>query len=178
MIHHTTPTRLAGPATRRIAVIQIPRAQISRLGSVSNRHWIAGPNTTSLHTIVPVKDLVPHMLAIASPVTAESWQAEILRRESMTRQQIPGTLSYVPAPSTPSSATVPAPWNTWSTAGCNAPRQGASSFGITAPAAVAAANVPQLAPAAPSHLNGWIVAAGILGAAASLMYLKNSAKGK
>lgn len=171
MIRHV----LNGPPARRIAVIQIPRAQASRLGWIRSQNWIAGPNTSALNSWTPVRDLAPTLAAHDSSLTPESWQALILQRQQIANLRTPGTLEYVPAPSPPSGATIVAPWNTWSTEDCNPLSGSIAVTGAPSPAAAAAS--------AASGMNynsdrGWIIVAGILGAAASLMYLSQSSKGK
>lgn len=165
---------MRGPASRRIAVIQIPRAQVSRLGTIRAEQWLAGPNTTALNAWTPLYDLTQTLARNNSSLTPEEWQAQLLREQSAASEQTPGTLSYTPAPSGPSGATISPPWSRWSTSGCNP--QTANGSGVPAPASIAAASVPG-APAFGSGSSGWLIIAGILGAAASLMYLKQSGKG-
>ena len=171
MIHtlHGTPE-----AKRRIAVVQIPRAQRSRLGSISSVNWFAGPNTTALNSVVPVQDLVPVLMANSSSVTPEEWQAFILQRQAQAAEQTPGTLMYTPAPAGPSGATIEAPWASWSTGDCNPAAGSLTTIGAPSPAAAAGA----AASGYTSTGTPWVVIAGFLGAAASLVYLRNSAKGK
>ncbi len=168
MIHslHGTPER------RRIAVIQIPRAQQSRLGWIRSKNWIAGPNTTALNSWTPVTDLIPVMEANSSSTTPEQWQAFILQRQARAALQTPGTLMYTPAPPDPSGATIEAPWASWSTGDCNPDAGNLVSLGAPSPAVAAAASASEFAG---SDNSKWAIIAGILGAAASLVYLKQSA---
>lgn len=163
---------------RHIAVIQIPRAQVSRLGTISSQDWSAGPNTTSLNAWTPLQDLARTLSRNYSSMSSDSWQAELLRRQSQASETTPGTLSYTPAPSDPSSATVTPPWARWSTSACDPTSGGILSMGTPSPAAAAASVLAaRQAAARPSSTNGWLIVAGILGATASLMYLKQSSKG-
>ena len=155
---------------RRIGVIQIPRAQRSRLGIIRSEDWISGPNTTSLSTLTPVTDILPVLLANASSTTADEWMASILQRQAAATLQTPGTLTYTPAPANPSATTIEAPWASWQTADCNPAAGSLTTLGAPSPASAAAAA------AMPSEQdNTWLVIAAIIGAAASLVYLKNSA---
>lgn len=163
MIHST----LRGPEPRRrIAVVQIPRAQVSRLGVVRSQSWTAGPNTTGLNTWSPVTDLLPVLMRNSSSVTADEWQAFILQRQAAAALQTPGTLAYTPAPSSPSGATIEAPWASWQTSDCNPDAGNLTSMGAPSPAVVM--------PAATHDYSKWALVAGIIGAAASLMYLKQA----
>lgn len=171
MIRHT----LNGPPARRIAVIQVPRAQVSRLGWIRSRQWVIGPNTTALNSWTPVHDLAPTLAAHDSPLTSDSWQALILQRQQMAGLRTPGTLEYVPAPSPPSGATIVAPWNSWGTSDCNPLSGNLAVMGAPSPAAIASAAAAP--PSANSSDRAWIIVAGIVGTVASLMYLKQSTKG-
>lgn len=154
---------------RRIGVIQIPRAQRSRLGTIRSEEWISGPNTTSLSTLTPVSDLMPVMLQNASSTTPEQWMASILQRQAAAVLQTPGTLTYTPAPPNPSGATIEAPWASWQTGDCNPAAGSLTPLGVTSPAAAAAGALTG------ESDNTWLIIAGLIGAAASLVYLKNSA---
>ncbi len=155
---------------RRIAVIQIPRAQKSRLGWIRSQNWIAGPNTTALNSWTPVTDLLPVMQRNSSSTTPEEWQAFILQDQHRAALQTPGTLMYTPAPAYPSGATIEAPWASWSTGDCNPDAGSLTSLGVPSPAVEAAAASNY----AGSDNSKWGMIAAILGAAASLVYLKNS----
>lgn len=171
---------LHGPpeTRRRIAVIQIPRAQKSRLGWIRNQNWIAGPNTTALNSWTPVTDMMPVLQANSSSVTADEWQGFILQRQARAALQTPGTLVYTPAPPDPSGATIEAPWASWSTGDCNPDAGSLTSLGAPSPAAAASAVASAAAASdfAGSDNSKWAIMAAVLGAAASLVYLRNAAR--
>lgn len=171
MIH---TLRGAPEPKRRIAVIQIPRAQRSRLGWIRSENWVAGPDTTSLNSWTPVADLTATMLANSSSTTPEEWLASILQRQAAAREQTPGTLSYTPAPANPSGATIEAPWASWQTAGCNTNAGSLNAIGAPSPASAAAAAAGN--PAGTD--NTWYLLAAMIGAAASLVYLKKANSGR
>lgn len=171
---------LRGPATgqRRIAVVQIPRAQKSRLGWIRSAQWVAGPDTSSLNTWVPVSDLTTNLIANSSSVTPEEWQATILQAQNLRQQQTPGTLAYTPAPPTPSGATIEAPWQSWGTSSCNPNAGSFTSLGVPSPAAAAGAAAPAPVSSISNSESNWIFIAAIIGAAASLVYLQNNSGGR
>ncbi len=104
-------------------------------------------------------------------MTADEWQALILQRRALATLSTPGTLSYTPAPPYPSGATIEAPWQTWQTDECNPDSAGTfDSMGAQSPAAAAAEDSAN----AGSEGSRWAIIAAVLGAAASLVYLKNS----
>jgi|SRR6185295_16068264 len=163
MIHST----LRGPEPRRrIAVIQIPRAQRSKLGAIRAQNWIAGPNTTALNSWTRVHDMIPVLMRNSSSVTADEWQALVLQAQQQAALQTPGTLAYTPAPSLPSGATIEAPWTSWQTDDCNPNAGSLVSLGAPSPAVAP----PEF------DYSKWAVVAGIIGAAASLMYLKQASE--
>jgi hypothetical protein len=167
---HTLRGTPADPG-RRIAVVQIPRAQRSRLGIIRSEDWIAGPNTTALNSLVPVSDLMTNLIANASSTTPEEWMALVLQGQAQAREQTPGTLTYTPAPGNPSGATIEPPWTNWQTSDCNPTPGSLTSTGAPSPAAAASAA------AAPGEIdNAWYLAAAVIGAIASLVYLKNANK--
>jgi hypothetical protein len=157
---------LRGEPRRRIAVIQIPRGQRSRLGIIRSENWVAGPNTTGLNSLVPLSDLTTTLMANGSSTTPEEWMAVILQRQAQAQLQTPGTLNYTAAPSPPSGATIEAPWASWQTADCNPDAGSLSSIGAQSPAAAAAAGQSD---------NTWYLIAAAIGAVASLVYLQKSA---
>ncbi len=173
MIH---TLRGPGEPQRRIAVIQIPRAQRSRLGWIRSQNWIAGPNTTALNSWAPVADLFPVLRKNSSSLTPDEWQALILQRQALATLATPGTLSYTPAPPYPSGSTIEAPWQVWQTDACNPNAGNFLAMGSQSPAAAAAA-ADDASTGAGSEQSKWLIAAAVLGAAASLMYLKNSQRG-
>lgn len=139
-------TTLQGTSKRRIAVIRIPRPQSARLGSVG-----APPPPAYAWTTVSDED----------PSTADNWQSYVLMNQARARETTPGTLNYTPASDTPAPNV--APWNSWLMPNCGA----GSATPAPDPGAAAAA-----APADYSKL--WLLI-GLVGAAASLTYLANSA---
>jgi len=165
MIHHT----LRGPEPRRrIAVVQIPRAQRSKLGWIRPGWAGTGANTTELNTWTPVYDLTTTLTQNSSSTTADQWAAIIQRRQAAANQQTPGTLAYTPAPPDPSGATIEAPWTSWQTDPCNPDAGSANALGVKSPV-VSAGDFAQTE-------NTWLFIAGLLGAAASLVYLRNANK--
>lgn len=100
MIHTThNPT----PA-RRLAVIEIPRPQRSRMGSIGDGY--------------PARDTTIAWTTIedAEPSTSDNWLADLLSRQAYARNTTPGTLTYTPASATPAPNV--APWNSWLQPNC------------------------------------------------------------
>jgi hypothetical protein len=83
--------------TRRIAVIQIPRPQRARMGSI-------GPGSAA-----PV--LAWTTIEDAAPDSSANWLSYKLMEQARARETTPGTLSYTPASDTPDPNV--APWNSW-----------------------------------------------------------------
>lgn len=137
---------------RRIGVIQIPRAQKSRLGTIRYGQAGTGPNATNLTAWTTLSNITPG--------TPEQWQALILDRQRAAQAQTPGTLTYTPAPPNPSGATVQAPWADWNTGECNPQAGSITAIGVPAPTVISADTVPE-----PRNSN-WLVVAALLGAAA------------
>lgn len=148
---------------RRIAVIDVPRRQSTRLGvirqggSLIDRRNVAGYTT----------------LDWQEPDNAQSWLANIISRQQDTQQNTPGTLVYTPANNTPMQNV--APWNSWVQPNCGdgspdgGPASSASAGSPSSPGDAIAAMQPPI--------SGLFIAVGLLGAAASAVYLYRSAKG-
>lgn len=93
---------------RRIAVIQIPRAQKARLGLIHDGQ-------------VP-RDTVIAWTTISDqePGSPENWLAYLLQQQAAARQSTPGTLMY--SPGAAAALQLPratAPWNSWQTSDCD-----------------------------------------------------------
>lgn len=99
MIHHTQPTG----QKRRIAVIQVPRPQRARMGSIGD----GSPGVALAWTTV----------SDSGPAdTSQSWLAFKLMEQARARETTPGSLNYTPASTTP-VPNVP-PWNSWRNPAC------------------------------------------------------------
>lgn len=158
MIRTTHPQDLK----RRIAVIDVPRRQSARLGvirqggSLIDRRNAAGYTTLNWQV----------------PDNAQAWMAQIVQRQQDAQQNTPGTLVYTPANNTPMQNV--APWNSWVQPNCGtgapAPGGAPTSGGAVMPNGdpVAASQPP---------ISGLFIAVGLLGAAASAVYLYRSATG-
>lgn len=134
-----------GAVARRLAVIQVPRTPGRRLGSI--------------------RQAVPYVSFVTlgpSPVdTTDQWLAQQIAQQSAATDAEPGTLTY-----TPTIDNTPPPvarWNTWNGPCGSTPPPGASNIPSAVPA-------PEIA-AATGGANDWLVLAGVLGAAASGLYL-------
>lgn len=90
------------PPKRRIAVIEIPRPQRARLGSIRN----GDPSPIVAWTT----------LTDEAPESSANWMSLILTQQAQTRQTTPGTLVYTPASDTPQQNV--APWNSWLQPNC------------------------------------------------------------
>lgn len=105
MIHTLRGT--AAPR-RRIAVIQIPRAQKARLGLI---HDGSVPRDTVIAWTT---------ISDQEPGSSENWLAYVLQQQAAVRQSTPGTLMY--SPGAAAALQLPratAPWNSWQTASCD-----------------------------------------------------------
>lgn len=177
MIRH----RISGQA-RRIAVVEVPRSAINRLGRVgrvgsirplnhlgSIRDW----DWTLVPSIVPMT-VMPYLPAqptdangnvITTPPTEQSWMAAILSRQANQRESTPGTLTYTPTP-TPQPNTS-ARWNSWA-----GPCAGQSFAPPPAVPSTTGANngTSSSSPGLPTV----VLIAAALGAAASVAYLLNT----
>lgn len=142
---------------RRIAVVEIPRNELTRLG----RLGVIRDAATTYSGIAEYSGVYP-TITNEPPSDAARWLAQKVQEQSTARDTTPGTLTYTPAP-VGVAAPIVGSWNSW-----QGPCSGTPGPTIsTTPAA-----------AAPSqHRFLWYLAAG-LGAAASAAYLIESAKGR
>jgi len=153
MIHHTPE----GQPKRRIAVIQVPRPQRARMGSIGSGYPASGGRAIAWTTI-----------SDATPDSSDNWMSLKLREQARARETTPGSLSYTPASDTPAPNV--APWNSWANPNCGLlPQQQAPTRRAAAPAA------PEPTEGKESKL--WLIV-GLLGAAASATYLFNAATGR
>jgi len=90
-----------GTPKRRIAIIQMPRPQRARMGSI-------GP--------VPPPPTAWTTISDETPESSANWIASIMQRQATARETTPGTLTYTPAATTP--APYVAPWNSWLSPNC------------------------------------------------------------
>ena len=133
-----------GNPARRIAVIQIPRAQTARLGYIRP----APPPVTAWTTI-----------SDEPPDSSANWISYILMGQARTRETTPGTLTYTPTSDTPAANV--APWNSWLSPNC--PPNGAEADASAAAPATAA-------PAGAAGLNPFWVGVGIAASLAAFAY--------
>jgi hypothetical protein len=157
---HSTPAR-------RIAIVDIPRSQLNRLGrirgqlgTVRSMDWTINPDSwapTSVEPWLPAQPYLADGSIDTRPPTSALWMARIIAQQSANRAVTPGTLSYTP------TAPAPAPvarWNSW-----------AGPCPVSAAVNAAAASG---APAAASQaFPALIMIAAVLGAAASAAFLLN-----
>ncbi len=138
-----------GTQKRRIAVIAVPRPQRARMGYI--RQGGPVPAGTPWTTI-----------AFETPDSSAGWISTQLLQQAQARQTTPGTLSYTPASVTPAPNV--SPWNSWLSPNCpDGSTTAADSSGAP------------ITPAGRSWL--WAIV-GVLGAAASAVYLYENAKYK
>jgi hypothetical protein len=166
MIHST----LHGPAARRrIAVLEIPRTELMRLGRIGTirpeQFDVSGDGTSSAESAYGVNaysGVYPTVTDDQAPSSAAQWQASIVQTQANARETTPGTLTYTPAPHIGPVPNV-APWNSWAgpCATGSAPSSGAT-------AATGSRNEHRF----------WLWLAAGLGAAGSAVYLYDHAKGK
>ena len=146
MIRNTT----LGAATpkRRIAVIEMPRPQRARMGSIGYGN--------------PARDGAVAWTTISdeAPESTGNFMSSVIAKQNLARTTTPGTLTYTPANNTPAGNV--APWNSWLQPNCGA---SGSSTAATAPAAASADTsvTPSRSP--------WFIALGLIGALASAKYL-------
>ena len=128
---------LSGASTprRRIAVIEIPQTQRTRLGTIRQGQ--------------PFVSLVP--VGNEPPSNASTWLASVLASQSTTRETTPGTLIYTPAPAAAPSPV--APWNSW--AGPCAIAQPSGSGATSSSTSTSTTN----------HSSLWLIAAALGAAA-------------
>lgn len=140
----------APPPKRRIAVIQIPRPQRARMGSIGNGQP-AGPGVA--YTTV----------SLESPDSSANWMSLQMLRQAAAAQNTPGTLIYTPANNTPAANV--APWNSWLSPNCPP----AADSSVSTAAAVTAS----------LGKFGWLwLAAGVVGGLASMKYILADDKGR
>jgi hypothetical protein len=167
MIHST----LHGPpaARRRIAVLEIPRTEVMRLGRIGTIRGepfsVSGTGSDSAGSAYGVdaySGVYPTVTNDPAPSSAAQWLASIVQQQADARETTPGTLTYTPAPNGP----VPnvAPWNSWA---------GPCATG-SAPSSGAAATTSS----GRNEHRFWLWLAAGLGAAGSAVYLYDHAKGK
>lgn len=96
---------LAGPPTRRIAVIAMPRPQRARLGIIRPGDP-AGYGPPLAWTTI--SDMAPE--------SSMNFISSVLTRQQLAVQTTPGTLTYTPAPNGP-MPNIP-PWNSWLQPNC------------------------------------------------------------
>ncbi len=141
---------MGGAPRRRLAVIATARPQRARLGIIRPGSAANGANLSGPEAWTTISD--------ATPDSSDNWLSYKLMEQQRARSITPGTLTYTPASTTPEPNV--APWNSWLTPNgfqC-AGSQGSSS---TAP-----------------QTSKLLWLAGILGGAASLVYLMGQTKGK
>ena len=169
MIHST----LHGPpaARRRIAVLEIPRTEITRLGRIGTIRaedysaWGGGTGSdpaASAYGVDVYSGVYPTVTDDQAPSTAAQWQASIVQAQANARETTPGTLTYTPAP----NGAVPtvAPWNSWAgpCATGSAPSSGATTGSSSSR----------------NEHRFWLWLAAGLGAAGSAVYLYDHSKGR
>jgi len=147
MIHTTQQ----GTPKRRIAVVQVPRPQRARMGSIGP--GFAGSSSAGGSRVAWTT------ISDAPPDSSQNWLSLKLREQARARETTPGSLAYTPASSTPRQNTPP--WNSWSMPNCG-------PFNEPPPA-------EQPAAAPPDKKEKLWLAIGLLGAAASLTYLMSRA---
>lgn len=157
MIRTTQPQNLK----RRIAVIDIPRRQSARLGVIRQAGSLIDRRNAAGYTT----------LAWQVPDNAQSWMADIYARQQDAQQNTPGTLVYTPANTTPMQNI--APWNSWVQPNCGDGSPDPSNPSASRPGMVSANGDP-IAAGQPA-ISGLFIAVGLLGAAASAVYLYHSA---
>jgi hypothetical protein len=157
MIHST----LHGPpaARRRIAVLEIPRTDRTRLNGIGTIR----SESTTFGGLDLYSGVYPTVTNDEAPSTAAQWQASIVQAQANARETTPGTLTYTPAPPTGPRANV-APWNSWAgpCATGSAPSSGATTGSSSSR----------------NEHRFWLLLAAGLGAAGSAVYLYDHSKGR
>lgn len=154
---------------RRIAVIDVPRSALNRLGrirgttrqlgTIRNFDWELNPiswTPTTLEPYMPAQPWNADGTPNTDQPTSSAWVAQIVARIAAKRASTPGTVSYTPVPAPPENV---ARWNSW--AGPCAAAQSVAS--------ATAAGMPTPNRTVPAL----ITIAAVLGAAASAAYLLN-----
>jgi hypothetical protein len=142
---------LAGPPARRIAVIEMPRPQRARMGSIGCAADYPSRNTAISWTTVTTE----------APESTGNFMSSVLAKQNLARTTTPGTLTYTPANNTPAQNV--APWNSWLQPNC--PPGGMN------PPATATADDSVPAPRSP-----WLILIGVIGGLASAKYLLNGGR--
>jgi hypothetical protein len=134
---------------RRIAVIDLPRFQKARLGSI-------GTPPPPVFSWTPTRP--------QEPSSADNWIAYIIQRQNRASETTPGTLTYTPAPLT--FDPVIAPWNSWNLGTCE-----------SGPAPVQSETYPTTVTAEPDITNKHLLAV-LLGALAvgTIAFMATNAK--
>ena len=145
-------SNLAGPATRRIAVIELPRPQKARMGSIGCGSDHPTRDTAIAWTTVSTE----------APESTGNFLASVIRNQNQARTTTPGTLTYTPANNTPAPNV--APWNSWVQPNCP---------GTAAPVAT-----PDAQTAVPKNggRSSWFILLGVIGGLASMKYLIDGRK--
>ncbi len=173
---------LRGPA-RRIAIVQVPRTQLNRLGrigSIREEDWSIIPSGFTQLTDEPYMPAQPTDASgqkVTSPPTTSQWIASIIQAQSTARESTPGTLIYTPAPRV--AAPVVARWNSWAGPCATATPGDASSSAGNGNGTVTATDSTATPPAATGlNIPGILYVAAALGAFASAAYLLDSLTGR
>lgn len=176
MIRH----RMAAANARRIAVVEVPRSAVNRLGRIGTIRPI---DWTLVGSVAPM-DVQPYApqqpftstgARNMTPPTDQSWMAQILARQANQRESTPGTLTWTPTP-TP-APNISARWNSW--AGPCASQavsagNGAGTGGSAGTGAAASSSANSGAAGSTEQLPLIVMIAAALGAAASAAYILNS----
>lgn len=102
-------------ARRRIAVIEMPRPQRARMGSIGQ---------------TPAPILAWTTINDSTPDSSDNFMAQVINRQNWARLNQSGTLAYTPASVTPAPNV--APWNSWLQPSCE-PGQGSAAAETPAP---------------------------------------------
>lgn len=149
---------LAGPPARRIAIIEMPRPQRARMGSVGCSENYPNRNTAIAWTTVTTE----------GPESTGNFMASVIAKQNNARVTTPGTLTYTPANNTPQPNV--APWNSWLQPNCPDPGS------APAPTPDAQTMTTTGAPPASIGRSPWFILLGVIGGLASAKYLLDGAR--
>jgi len=164
-------------AARRLAVVEVGRdplhrlGRVGRVGTIREWDWTLVPSlaTMNVEPYAPQQPFTATGQRDMTPRTSSAWMAQIVARQSVQRESTPGTLTWTPT-STP-QANISAPWNSWAGPCAGQRFQSTSSNGANGDgASISAASSGAGQQPVPTVLY---VAAG-LGAAAAAAYLLNT----
>lgn len=146
-------------------MVQMARPQSARLGSIRPGAAGYGASADAGGQLIGLSPVVAWTtISDEAPDSSANFMSVVLQRQAAARQSTPGTLNYTPASDTPAANVTP--WNSWLSPNCPLP----GSVPATATDAATAAS-------ADNGMSKFWAVVGLLGAAASTVYLLRSVAG-